>query len=86
MVTTTVEKQPVPREYVIVDVPAVTPVTVPVEPTVATEVVLLDHVPPGILFPSEVVPPVQAEGVPVIAEGAEITLTDVVDMQAEPIE
>ena len=50
------------------DVPAVTPLTTPVaEPTVATEGLLLDQVPPIVELASVVVAPVQIEAVPVMA-------------------
>lgn len=52
--------------YVITAVPAVRPVTTPVpEPTVATAVLLLLHVPPMLALLSVVVLPIQAVAVPV---------------------
>ena len=49
----------------------------PVEPTVATEAVLLLHVPPEVVLFSVVVAPVQTTGVPVMAAtaGNELTVT-----------
>lgn len=77
-VTTTETVQPVPNEYIIVDVPGANPLTSPVaEPTVATPVALLVHSPP----PGEnkvVVVPTQALAVPVIGDGADITVTVIV--------
>jgi hypothetical protein len=49
-----------------VAVPAATPVTTPVEPTVATEVLLLLHVPPVTVSLKVVVDEVQTVAVPVI--------------------
>src|SRR5882762_4599051 len=50
MVTTVVDLQPVDNKYVIVAVPDPAPVTMPfVEPMVATDVLLLAHVPPGVV-------------------------------------
>ncbi len=73
-VTTIVEAQPVPRAYVITEVPEVTPITTPVDDeTVATDVLPLVHVPPPELL-SVVVAPVQTLAVPVMA-GVEIIVT-----------
>ena len=58
----------VPTMYVIVHVPAETPVTIPVEePTVATAVLLLLQTPPAVESVSVRVPPTQALGVPPMA-------------------
>ena len=46
-VTTAVEIHPIPYVYVIVDVPAATPVTTPDEEPTVTLPLLLLHVPPG---------------------------------------
>lgn len=77
-VTTTETVQPVPNEYIIVDVPGVNPLTSPVaEPTVATLVALLVHAPP----PGDdkvVVAPAHTLAVPVIGDGADITVTVIV--------
>jgi hypothetical protein len=52
-VTVVVMLQPVPSEYVIRDVPAATPQTIPLdEPMVATPVLLLVHTPPVTLLPN----------------------------------
>ena len=62
----------------IVAVPAATPVTVPDEETVATEVSLLDHAPPEFPFvENDVGLPVQIDWVPdkVPALGAAVTVT-----------
>lgn len=50
-------------------VPAATPHTVPVAFTVPTAVLLLDHVPPGLVLASVVHWPMQVVGVPVIVAG-----------------
>ena len=55
-----------------VAVPAATPVTVPVEPTVAADALVLLHVPPLVAsFNDVVAPPSHTLGVPVIDAGAE---------------
>lgn len=66
--------------YEIVTVPADTPLTTPKELTVAIELLLLLHAPPLTASASVVVPPTQAEGVPVIvpAEGVVVTENEVV--------
>jgi hypothetical protein len=58
------------------DVPANTPVTMPlVEPIVATDVLLLVHdTPPDVLFDSIVVLPSQTAAVPVMADGSGSTV------------
>lgn len=62
----------------IVALPAATPVAIPVdEPTVATAVLLLLHVPPVVALFSVVVAPTHAESVPVIVpavDGAAFTV------------
>jgi hypothetical protein len=66
--------------------PAATAVTTPVDGlTVATDVVPLVHVPPVGVELSEVVLPAHMVVVPVIADGAELTLTTVVLVHPEPI-
>jgi hypothetical protein len=61
-------------------VPALIPLTTPVElPTVATAVLLLLHVPPPVAHESVVEPPAQALVVPVIAAGTEFTVRTAVD-------
>ena len=70
-----VAKHPVLNIYEIVTVPAATPVTIPeIEAIVATEVLLLIHVPPPELF-SVLVVPVQTKAIPLIADGFSITVT-----------
>lgn len=49
-------------------VPTDTPVTMPVELTVATEGLLLLHVPPGVLSARAIVEPTQTPDAPVIGE------------------
>lgn len=79
-VTVVVTLQPVDNLYVIADVPAVTPVTVPEEdPTVATVVVPDVHVPPVVVELKVVVAPVQMPVVPVMDDGSVITVI-VVDL------
>lgn len=74
-VTTVVAKQPVPNiVYVIVAVPDDTPVTVPLELTVAIVVLLLLQVPPNVVLVSEVVPPVHKLVVPLMADGSGLTV------------
>jgi hypothetical protein len=65
--------------YVITDVPAVIPDTTPDEdPTVATPVLPLVHVPPGVMSPSVVVVVAQRPVVPNGAVGGAFTVTTVV--------
>lgn len=79
-----VTMQPVPSEYVIVTVPAVTPVTSPlVLFTVARAALLLLHNPPVGLVASIVMACVQTVPAPVIAVGAVLTFTVVVTEQVE---
>jgi hypothetical protein len=59
-------------------VPAATPVTTPEVPTVATAVLLLLHVPPGVASVNEVVEPAQTDVVPVIAPTEPPTVTTTV--------
>ena len=69
-----------------VDVPAVMPVTRPLaEPTVATNGVLLIHVPPLTASVNKVVPSTQITAVPDMAEGPVVTVTDLVAAQPELI-
>ena len=75
-VTIAVCKQPVPNSYVIIAVPADTPVTPPVALTVAEPVLL--HVPLPVASVKLVVEPTQTLSVPVIAAGAGFTVTTVV--------
>jgi len=65
---------------VIFEVPADTPDTIPVEPTVATDVLPLLHVPPVVVLFRVVVAPWHKLIVPVMAAtvGNELTVTTVV--------
>jgi hypothetical protein len=56
-------------------VPADTPVTTPVEVTVAIDGVELDHVPPEVASLNVDDPPTVVVVVPVIAAGADVTVT-----------
>ena len=60
----------------IVTLPAVTPVTLPDASTVATEALLLVHVPPETVSDNAVTEPAQTEDAPVMApaEGVEVTV------------
>ena len=60
---------------VIVDVPTLTDVTTPVPLTVATPVLLLDQVTPGVVSVSAEVEPSHIERPPVIAAGWVATVT-----------
>ena len=72
--------------YVMVAVPAVMPVTSPVDdPTVATEVLLLLHTPPLVASLSAVVNPTQTAAVPVIGTGVGLTVTVVPTAQLTPV-
>jgi hypothetical protein len=65
-----------PAEYVIVGVPAATPVITPVdEPTVANAVLLLVHTPPDTACEKVVVEPTHTFVPPVIAASAVLTVT-----------
>jgi hypothetical protein len=79
-VTITVPKHPVPDVYVIVVVPADSPYTKPVpEPTVATVVLLLDHIPPPVAaLLSVVLAPTHTDNEPENSDGALFTVTTAV--------
>jgi hypothetical protein len=65
-----------------VTVPADTPVTIPVEdPTVATEALLLLHVPPVVASLSDIVRPAPTVLPPLIAAGAGLMVTTRVEEQ-----
>lgn len=66
--------------YDIMALPPETPVTTPVAETVATVVLLLLHVPPVVVLPSEVVALWQTMGAPVIvpADAAGVIVTNMV--------
>ena len=81
-VTVATARQPVLNVYVIIVVPAVRPVTTPVEtPIVATPVLPLVHVPPLVASVRVVVAPTQALSVPPMAAGLAFTVTTVVTRQ-----
>lgn len=82
-VSVAVVKQPPPSEYVIVVVPADMPVTMPEdEPMVATDGLLLLHVPPGVALVMVMVPSTHTWHIDVpddahdIGAGAVIIFTD----------
>lgn len=74
-------RHPVPSVYVIVEEPGVTPVTTPdPDPTVATAVVPLAHVPlPASLKVAEA--PVQTDEAPVITDGNGLTVIVLIAIQ-----
>jgi hypothetical protein len=78
-VTTAVVAQP--AIYVMVVVPDVTPVTRPVESTVALPLLLLLHVPPVVALLKDVVAPIHTLIVPDIADGAVLIVTTLVIIQ-----
>ncbi len=57
-----------------VALPANTPFTTPLVPTVATDVLLLLHVPPAVVLPRVVALPAQTNKEPVIAAGKALTV------------
>jgi hypothetical protein len=66
-----------------VTLPRAIPVTIPVEePTVAIEVLLLVHTPPGEVLDKVIAPPIQAPDEPVLAVSA-ATFTVAVAMHPE---
>ncbi len=66
-------------------VPAATPETIPVLPTVATPVLPLTHEPPPGVEDNVVVAPTQTDIVPEIAAGAANTVTVVVRAQPDTV-
>jgi hypothetical protein len=81
-VTCAVILQPEESVYVIVGVPAATPVTVPVvDPIVASAVLLLVHVPPVVASLNVSVAPGQIAPAPVIDAGVPFTEKDCVTLQ-----
>jgi hypothetical protein len=86
-VTIIVLLQPLPKDVVMIAVPAVTPVTTPVnEPTVATAVLLLLQLPPGEDEVRVVVSPTHTLAAPLIVPGPAFTVTTVVAKQpVEPV-
>jgi hypothetical protein len=76
--------QPVARVYIILGVPAATPVTIPdADPTVAWAVLLLLQVPPAVRSDKVVVKPIQTLVVPVITAG--IGLTVIAEVIKHPV-
>jgi hypothetical protein len=74
-VTVTVARQPVLSVYVIIDEPVAIPVTTPdVDPMLATAVLLLFQVPPGVASLSVLVLPMHRAVVPVIGRGFGFTV------------
>ena len=85
-VTTCVAWQPpVVILYVMDDVPAATPVTVPSVPTVAFVGVPLIQAPPGVPSVRLVIRPAHTVGVPVIVPAAALTVTTLVAEQPLPV-
>ena len=80
-VITAVVRQPVGRAYVIFAVPLATPVTMPVEPTAAIDVLLLLQAPPVVVELKAVVLPMHANNVPEMAAAASLTVTNAVTVQ-----
>ncbi len=77
-----VRKQPLPNVYVMVQVPAATPVTTPVAMfTEAIAVLLLLHVPPETALLSVLVPLTGIDVMPDIAAGAGVTFTPLMAVQ-----
>jgi hypothetical protein len=75
-VTVLIAMQPAEVVYVIIGLPAVTPVTTPFdEPTVANDVLPLLHAPPDVPSVSVVVELAQTVAVPPIAAGFALTVT-----------
>ena len=78
--------QPVLKLYSIVSIPADPAITIPVEPIVATIILLLLHMPPDTLSTNDIDVPAQvADTVPVITAGeANIVMCTVVVSDAHP--
>lgn len=73
-----------PTVYVMVAVPNAMPLSNPlVEPIVATAVLLLAHIPPGIAFVSVVLSPAHIRSTPEIGPGTRLTVTTA--MVAQPV-
>ena len=84
-VTGVVMIQPVLIVYVIVDVPAIAPVTTPVVGTTVALPLLLVHVPPAGVEFNVVVKPTHTLVVPVSVVGLGLTVTGVVMIQPEVV-
>jgi hypothetical protein len=76
---------PVPNEYEIIAVPALTPVTVPVN-TEATAALLVPHTPPEDPSDKKVVAPTHMLLVPLIGPGLGLTVTVATAIQPDPKE
>ena len=81
--TPSVTKQPAGNVYVIVGLPAATPPTIPVDPTVARSVLLLIHVPPPTPSVNGVVWPTHTVVLPPIRVGAWFTV--IIDVVTQPV-
>ena len=66
-----------------VTTPAVTPVTIPPGVTVASKILLLLQVPPGVASVSAIVNPTHTVDGPMMAEGSESTVTTAVEAQPD---
>jgi hypothetical protein len=72
---------------VITDVPELTPLTIPLpDPMVATDVLLLLHVPPDVVLVNDIVLPAQTLPAPEIEPGEGITVIAVKAIQPVPNE
>ena len=85
-VTIVTQPKPLVTVYDIVTIPADTPLTMPVEPTVATNVLPLLHTPPLVASLNVVVEPAHTLMVPVIADtvGNGLTVTTEVTVVTQP--
>jgi hypothetical protein len=84
-VNTAVFRQPPAMVYVILAVPAATPITMPVVGFIVPMLVLpLLHVPPAVASVNVVVRPTQTDIGPVIAGTVWVTVTTDVEIQPEP--
>lgn len=84
-VTACVARQTPPVAYTIYMLPCATGYTVPVALTVATELLVLLHTPPGVGSVSEIVEPVHTIEGPEIPAGGTCTLTVAVAEQPESV-
>ena len=73
-----VRRQPVGSVYVTVAAPAATPVTIPVEPIVATVDGVIVHIPPALVSERVAVAPTHTVVPPVIVPGSGLTVTSFV--------
>lgn len=63
--------------------PPVTPVTIPVLTTDATEALELDQMPPGVALVSVICAPAQTDPGPAMATGVDVTVT--IEVAAHPL-